>query len=63
MLYNANLDKSLANRKTKVELRKDLKKWEQERVKKKKTIITDVNGYQVRAFTQVSVQKTLTVSA
>jgi E3 ubiquitin-protein ligase RAD18 len=54
MSYNANLDKSLANRKTKVELRKDLKKWEQEKVKKKRTIITDVKGYQVRAFTHAS---------
>lgn len=53
MLYNANLDKSLANRKTKLELRKDLKKWEDERTRKKKTTITDVKGYQVRVFTEV----------
>ena len=53
MLYNANLDKSLANRKTKLELRKDLKRWEDERTRKKKTMITDVKGYQVRVFTEV----------
>lgn len=53
MLYNANLDKSLANRKTKLELRKDLKRWEDERTRKKKTTITDVKGYQVRALTAV----------
>ncbi|KIM49499.1 hypothetical protein M413DRAFT_438683 [Hebeloma cylindrosporum] len=47
MLYNANLDKSLANRKTKAELRKDLKRWEEERTRKKKTAITDVKGYQI----------------
>ena len=48
MLHNSNLDRSLANRKSKVELRKDLKKWEDEMLKKKKTVIHDVLGYQVR---------------
>ncbi|KAF8911188.1 hypothetical protein CPB84DRAFT_1672006, partial [Gymnopilus junonius] len=47
MLFNANLDRSLPNRKTKVELRKELKKWEEERPKKKKHGITDVKGYQI----------------
>ena len=48
MLYNSNLDRSLANRKSKAELRKDLKKWEDEMSKKKKTVIHDVREYQVR---------------
>ena len=48
MLHNSNLDRSLANRKSKAELRKDLKKWEDEMPKKKKTVIHDVLDYQVR---------------
>ncbi|PPQ67673.1 hypothetical protein CVT25_012701 [Psilocybe cyanescens] len=44
--YNANLDKSKPNRKTKADLRKDLKQWEEENPKKKKTVITDVKTYQ-----------------
>ncbi|PPR05993.1 hypothetical protein CVT26_005715 [Gymnopilus dilepis] len=47
MLFNANLDRSPSNRKTKAELRKELKKWEEERSRKKKAVITDVKGYQV----------------
>ncbi|KAJ3507489.1 hypothetical protein NLJ89_g6276 [Agrocybe chaxingu] len=45
MLYNANLDRS--NRKTKTELRRDLKKWEEDTAKKKKIVIHDVIGYQI----------------
>ncbi|KAJ7460965.1 hypothetical protein B0H11DRAFT_2057573 [Mycena galericulata] len=38
MLWNANLDKSVANRQTKAALHKEMKKWEEDRkVKKKKT--------------------------
>ena len=48
MLYNSNLDRSLANRKSKAELRKELKKWEDEMSKKKKAVIFDVKEYQVR---------------
>ena len=47
VLYNANLDRSPNNRKTIVELKKDLKRWEEERPKKKKLIVNDVLGYQV----------------
>jgi len=50
MLHNSNLDRSLANRKSKAELRKDLKKWEDEMLKKKKAVIRDVREYQVRWF-------------
>lgn len=42
MLWNANLDKSLAHRQSKSELRKDLKRWEEERKSKKtKTEVPD----------------------
>ena len=47
VLYNANLDRSPNNRKTTVELKKDLKKWEEERPKRKKPVVSDVLGYQV----------------
>lgn len=47
VLYNANLDRSPNNRKTSVELKKDLKRWEEERPKKKKAVVSDVVGYQV----------------
>ncbi|KAH9484088.1 Postreplication repair E3 ubiquitin-protein ligase rad18 [Psilocybe cubensis] len=46
VLYNSNLDKSKPNRKTKADLRKDLKRWETENAKKKKTVIADVKAYQ-----------------
>jgi hypothetical protein len=48
MLHNSNLDRSLSNRKSKAELRKDLKKWEDEMSKKKKPVIGDVLDYQAR---------------
>ncbi|KAJ7273090.1 hypothetical protein C8J57DRAFT_265929 [Mycena rebaudengoi] len=42
MLHNANLDKSGPTRRSKAELLKDLKKWEEERkAKKKKTTVDD----------------------
>jgi hypothetical protein len=42
MLHNANLDKSEPTRRSKAELLKDLKKWEEERkAKKKKTTVDD----------------------
>lgn len=49
VLYNANLDRSV-NRKTTVELKKDLKRWEEERPKKKKPVVSDVLGYQVNKY-------------
>ncbi|KAF9009454.1 hypothetical protein BDQ17DRAFT_1062312 [Cyathus striatus] len=45
MIYNANLDRSEANRKTKAELRKELKKWEDD-TRKKKSTVDDVAMYQ-----------------
>ena len=48
VLYNANLDRSPNNRKTTAELKKDLKRWEEERPpRKKKPVVSDVLGYQV----------------
>ena len=47
-MYNANLDRSLANRKIKVELRRDLKKWEEDMSRKKKPVVEDLVKYQVR---------------
>lgn len=46
MMYNANLDRSLANRKTKNELRRDVKKWEEEMSRKKKPVVEDLVKYQ-----------------
>ncbi|KAJ6582840.1 hypothetical protein B0H10DRAFT_2097984 [Mycena sp. CBHHK59/15] len=46
ILHNANLDKSTSKRRTKPELHKELKKWEEERkVKKKKTATTVDEAY------------------
>jgi hypothetical protein len=47
MLYNSNLDRSLANRKSKADLRKELKKWEDDMSRKKKVVVRDVLDYQV----------------
>lgn len=47
VLYNANLDRSQNNRKVISELKKDLKRWEEERPKKKKAVVSDIVGYQV----------------
>ncbi|KAF9553812.1 hypothetical protein CPC08DRAFT_713433 [Agrocybe pediades] len=45
-IFNANLDRSGPNRKTKGELRKELKKWEEDMTKKKKPPIQDLKEYQ-----------------
>lgn len=52
MAYNANLDKSVSQRKSVPELRADLKKWEDQRRtnakrKEKEGVGEDVIGYQV----------------
>lgn len=47
-MYNANLDRSLANRTTKTGLRRDLKKWEEDMSRKKKPVVEDLAKYQVR---------------
>jgi hypothetical protein len=47
ILYNSNLDKSVANRKTKADLKRDLKKWEEDMAKKKKQPVIDAVSYQV----------------
>ncbi|PPQ75450.1 hypothetical protein CVT24_013333 [Panaeolus cyanescens] len=46
MMYNANLDRTLSNRKKKSELRRELKKWEEERARKRKVVVGDVVAYQ-----------------
>ncbi|GLB35428.1 hypothetical protein LshimejAT787_0209930 [Lyophyllum shimeji] len=48
MIYNANLDRSSKHRKTKQELRKELKKWEDEKVRKKKTTVEDTAAHEKR---------------
>jgi E3 ubiquitin-protein ligase RAD18 len=47
MLYNANLDRSAANRKTKAALRTELKKWEETISKRKKTVVPDAKQHVV----------------
>ncbi|KAF8061598.1 hypothetical protein FPV67DRAFT_1422352 [Lyophyllum atratum] len=47
MIYNANLDRS-KNRRSKPELRKELKKWEDEKSKKKKTTVDDTVAHEKR---------------
>jgi len=42
------LDRSISNRKTRAELRRELKKWEEDMTKKKKPPIQDLKEYQVR---------------
>ena len=46
-MYNANLDRTLANRRPKQELRRDLEKWEDERPKRKKNVVEDVVAHEV----------------
>ncbi|KAF5386563.1 hypothetical protein D9615_001906 [Tricholomella constricta] len=48
MIYNANLDRSSRNRKTKQELRKELKKWEDEKAKKRRTTVEDNAAHEKR---------------
>lgn len=50
MLYNSNLDRSLANRKTRTALRGELQKWEEEMSKRKKIVVHDILDYQVTLF-------------
>lgn len=47
MLYNSNLDRSSTNRKSRTELRGDLRKWEEEMSRRKKTAVHNVLEYQV----------------
>ena len=61
-MYNANLDRSLVNRKTKTELRRDLKKWEEDMSRKKKPAVEDLVKYQVRVDTHVHNAVFLTLS-
>ena len=61
-MYNANLDRLLVNRKTKTELRRDLKKWEEDMSRKKKPAVEDLVKYQVRADTHVHNAVFLTLS-
>jgi E3 ubiquitin-protein ligase RAD18 len=46
-IYNANLDRSKSHRKSQLELRVDLKKWEEDR-KGKKSTVNDLEAHQVR---------------
>ncbi|KAF5330398.1 hypothetical protein D9619_005602 [Psilocybe cf. subviscida] len=46
ILYNSNLDKSVANRRTKADLKRDLKKWEEDMAKKRKQPTIDSVSYQ-----------------
>lgn len=48
MIYNANLDKSTSMRRSISALRKDLKRWEDDRSKQKKTVVEDVVAHEVR---------------
>jgi E3 ubiquitin-protein ligase RAD18 len=50
MLFNANLDRSSRTRKSKSELRKELKKWEEEKTKRKKNLVEDEVAHEVRNF-------------
>ncbi|KAI0928009.1 hypothetical protein AcW1_005392 [Taiwanofungus camphoratus] len=45
MLYNANIDRTLADRKTVEQLRRDLKRWDTEG-REKKQVVTDTTAYQ-----------------
>lgn len=45
--YNANLNKSSKYRKSKEELKRELKKWEEEKSKKKKTTVEDAVSHEV----------------
>jgi E3 ubiquitin-protein ligase RAD18 len=47
MIYNANLDRSKIHRKIKSELRKELKKWEDDRSRKKKVVVDDTAEHEV----------------
>jgi hypothetical protein len=47
MLFNANLDRSSFTRKSKTEVREELKKWEDGKSKKKKNVVKDGINYEV----------------
>lgn len=47
MIYNANLDRSQSNRKSKQELKRELKKWEDDKPKKKKPTVEDSLAHEV----------------
>lgn len=47
MIYNANLDRATRNRKSVHELRQELKHWEEEKARRKKHTVEDVDRYQV----------------
>lgn len=55
MIYNANLDKSTSMRRSISALRKDLKRWEDDRSKQKKASVEDVVAHEV-SFTFSSLQ-------
>ena len=48
MLFNANLDRSSRTRKSKLELKKELKKWEEEKMKRKKNVVEDEVAHEVK---------------
>ena len=48
MLFNANLDRSLRTRKSKLELKKELKKWEEEKMKRKKNVVEDEVAHEAK---------------
>ena len=50
MLFNANLDRSSRTRKSRLELKKELKKWEEEKTKRKKNVVEDEVAHEVRNF-------------
>jgi hypothetical protein len=54
MIYNSNLDRSKRNRKTKGELKQELKKWEEGTAKRKKVTINavehEVDHFQLCSF-------------
>jgi E3 ubiquitin-protein ligase RAD18 len=55
MIYNANLDRSAAMRQSISTLRKDLKKWEDDKSKQKKNAVEDVVAHEVRFMVSMSI--------
>jgi len=47
MLFNANLDRASLHRKSKSELRKELRKWEDDKTKKKRNVVEDGATHEV----------------
>jgi hypothetical protein len=54
MIYNANLDRSSKNRKSKQELIRELKKWEEDKSKKKRATVEDTAAHEVCPFVLIS---------